>query len=76
MDLEMTFEDPKYYIRPFTLKTAGNLLPDTDVLDFVCAQNEKDRAHLGSDILPRIGLSHKAGWRLRRGRIERVVLGL
>jgi hypothetical protein len=47
MDLEMTFEDPKYYTRPFSIKTSVNLLPDTDVLDFVCAENEKDRAHLG-----------------------------
>jgi hypothetical protein len=47
MDLEMTFEDPKYYTRPFSLKTTLNLLPDTDVLEFVCAENEKDRAHIG-----------------------------
>ena len=47
MDLEMSFEDPKYYTRPFTIKTAVNLLPDTDALEFVCAENEKDRAHLG-----------------------------
>ena len=45
--IEMTFEDPKYYTRPFTIKTAVNLLPDTDALEFVCAENEKDRAHLG-----------------------------
>ena len=47
MDLEMTFEDPKCYTRPFTRKTAVNLLPATDALEFVCAENEKDRAHLG-----------------------------
>jgi hypothetical protein len=47
MDLEMTFEDPKYYTRPFSLKTTVNLLPDTDALEFVCAENEKDRAHQG-----------------------------
>jgi hypothetical protein len=47
MDLEMTFEDPKYYTRPFSLKTTLNLLPDTDVLEFVCAENERDRAHIG-----------------------------
>jgi hypothetical protein len=46
MDLEMTFEDPKYYTRPFTVKNVLNLLPDTDVLEFVCGENEKDRVHL------------------------------
>jgi len=45
-DLEVTLEDPKYYTRPFTLKTQLNLIPDSDVLEFVCGENEKDRAHL------------------------------
>jgi len=46
MDMEITFEDPKYYTRPFTVKTGLNLLPDTDVLEYVCGENEKDRVHL------------------------------
>lgn len=45
MDLELTFEDPKYYTRPFTLKTALNLIPDSDVLEFICTENEKDQMH-------------------------------
>jgi hypothetical protein len=47
MDLEITFDDPKYYTRPFTLKTGLELIPDSDLLEYVCAENEKDRAHLG-----------------------------
>jgi hypothetical protein len=47
LDLEMTFKDPQYYTRPFTVKVPFNLLPDTDVLEFVCAENEKDRVHVG-----------------------------
>jgi len=46
MDLEMTFEDPKYYTRPFSIKTELTLTPDSDVLEFVCGENEKDRAHV------------------------------
>jgi hypothetical protein len=46
IDLEVTFEDPKYYTRPFGFKTVLNLIPDTDVLEFVCDENEKDQAHL------------------------------
>ncbi len=45
MDLEITIDDPKYYTRPFTLKTQLNLIPDSDVLELVCAENEKDEAH-------------------------------
>jgi hypothetical protein len=48
MDLEMTFDDPKYYTRPFTLKVGLHLIPDSDVLEFVCNENEKDRPHLGT----------------------------
>ncbi len=47
MDLEITLDDPKYYTRPFTVKTGLRLIPDSDVLEYVCAENEKDRAHLG-----------------------------
>ena len=47
MDLEITFNDPKYYTRPFTIKTGLRLIPDSDLLEYVCAENEKDRARLG-----------------------------
>ena len=47
MDLEITFDDAKYYTRPFTVRAAFRLLPDSDILEYVCAENEKDRVHLG-----------------------------
>lgn len=46
MDWEITFDDPKYYTRSFTVKTEVNLIPDTDVIEFVCTENERDRAHI------------------------------
>ena len=46
MDLQVTVEDPKMYTRPFTVRYSQVLAPDTDLLDFVCTENEKDRAHL------------------------------
>ena len=45
MDLEITFNDAKYYSQPFGIKTTLTLQPDTDVLDYVCTENEKDRVH-------------------------------
>jgi len=48
MDLEITFNDPTYYTRPFTIKTALKLIPDSDLLEYVCNENEQDRAHLGN----------------------------
>jgi hypothetical protein len=46
MDLEITFDDPKYYTRSFTLKIRLTLIPDSELLESVC-ENEKDRPHLG-----------------------------
>jgi hypothetical protein len=46
MDVDVTIDDPKMYTRPFSFRYAARLLPDTDILEAVCAENEKDRAHL------------------------------
>jgi len=48
MDVKMTFDDPKYYTRPFSVKSDFWLIPDSDVLEYVCGENEKDRAHVGN----------------------------
>jgi hypothetical protein len=47
MDLEITFNDPRYYTRPFNLRIGLVLIPDSDLLEYVCVENEKDRPHLG-----------------------------
>ena len=41
IDFEISFDDPKYYTRPFGFTTTLMLLPDTDVLEYVCTENEK-----------------------------------
>jgi hypothetical protein len=41
MDLELTFNDPKYYTKPFGFKTTLTLLPDTDVLEYICTENPR-----------------------------------
>jgi hypothetical protein len=46
MDIEVTIDDPKMYTRPFTVKFPARLLPDTDTLESICAENERDRPHL------------------------------
>jgi hypothetical protein len=46
LDVEMTFDDPRMYTKPFTIKVAHNLLADGDIFESFCDQNEKDRAHL------------------------------
>lgn len=46
LDVEMTFDDPKMYRKPFGIKVPHNLLPDSDIFELFCDQNEKDRAHM------------------------------
>ena len=46
IDLEVTVEEPKYYTRAIAVSSTLNLLPDTDVFETVCAENEKDTAHI------------------------------
>ena len=46
MQLSITYEDPKAYLKPWTIDVNVILLPDTDLLENVCLENEKDRARL------------------------------
>jgi len=46
MDLSVTVDDPKMYTKPFTITVTELLQPDTDILESVCNENEKDRARL------------------------------
>src|ERR1700681_1069003 len=48
MDFEMTIDDPKVFVRPFTVKRERLLAPDTDLLEDVC-ENEIDATHLSGD---------------------------
>jgi hypothetical protein len=48
LDVEITFDDTKMYNKPFTVKVTHLLQADTDILEYVCNENEKDRAHIGA----------------------------
>ena len=46
MDVQVTIDDPEMYTRPFTITFRELLLPDGDILESVCNENERDRPHL------------------------------
>jgi len=46
LDIDITFSDPKIYAKSWTEKVEGLFTADTDMLEYVCAENEKDRTHL------------------------------
>jgi hypothetical protein len=47
MDVQVRLDDPKMYSRPFSIQYTLDLVPDTEIGEYVCAENEKDRSHLG-----------------------------
>jgi hypothetical protein len=46
MEVQMTIDDPQTYTRPFTIRLKQRLLPDTDLLESFCAEDEKDLKHV------------------------------
>jgi len=41
MDIQITFSDPKAYTRPWTITLQAELMPDTELLENVCNENDK-----------------------------------
>lgn len=46
LDIQVTYTDPKAYTREVAFTQPHNLLPDTDLLEFFCTENERDQPHL------------------------------
>jgi len=46
MDIELTIDDPKAYTRPWKAQLHPELIPDTELIEFVCEENERDVRHL------------------------------
>ncbi|HVZ22490.1 MAG TPA: hypothetical protein VG871_15560 [Vicinamibacterales bacterium] len=48
LDLQITIDDPTMYRKPWTVVEHPRLLPDTELLEFICLENEKDNRHMVS----------------------------
>jgi hypothetical protein len=46
IDLELTIDDPKAYTKPWKVNLEFTANPDTDLIEYVCSENEKDLHHL------------------------------
>lgn len=46
MEIDVTIDDPMTYTKPFSIRYTQTLVPDTDVLEYICTENERDRTHL------------------------------
>ena|SRR5438045_2911441 len=45
LDIEVTLSDPRAYARPWTVAVRAELLPDTEMIEFVCNENERSLEH-------------------------------
>jgi hypothetical protein len=46
MTVDITLEDPKAYAKPARIVVDAELRPDTELIEYVCAENERSRPHL------------------------------
>lgn len=52
LDVQVTVEDPKFFTKPVTVGVTELLIPDSDVLESFCNENEKDHAHMPGQAKP------------------------
>jgi hypothetical protein len=46
LEMQLTIDDPKAYTKPWTVSENAVLLPDTDLLEYICSEDNKDIPHL------------------------------
>jgi hypothetical protein len=45
LEIEVTVEDPKAYTKPWTVNLHQRIMLDSELIEFVCLENEKDAPH-------------------------------
>ncbi|MDO8630011.1 MAG: hypothetical protein Q7R41_05915, partial [Phycisphaerales bacterium] len=45
LEIEITVDDPKAYTRPWTVKVDQKIMLNTEMIEFICAENEKSSQH-------------------------------
>jgi hypothetical protein len=48
LEIDVTIDDPKAYTRPWTVRVNQRLLPDADLIEFVCLENNQFNPVTGS----------------------------
>jgi hypothetical protein len=46
LEVDVTIEDPKAYTAPFTVRVNQRIMPNTDLIEFICAENDKFTSYL------------------------------
>jgi hypothetical protein len=46
LEIDLTVDDPKAYTRPWSIHLSQAIVLDTELLDYICLENERDASHL------------------------------
>lgn len=46
LEIETTVDDPKTFTRPWSFQLRQQLMPDTELIEFICLENEKSVRHM------------------------------
>jgi hypothetical protein len=46
MNIDVTIDDPKAYTKPWSVQLTWRLVPDTDLIESICEENNKDLPHM------------------------------
>jgi hypothetical protein len=47
INIDVTIDDPKAYTKPWNVKIAWRLVPDTDLIESICEENNQAPGHMG-----------------------------
>src|SRR5690606_30714606 len=45
IQIDVTIDDPKAYTEPFTVRVTHELMPDDELIEFICLENEQSTLH-------------------------------
>lgn len=76
LQLDVTFDDPKTFTKPFTIGMTKTYTADTEIFEDVC-ENERDRGHLqsGMKLSPQTLASYAGTYELPGRQAEVVISG-
>jgi len=46
MEIDVTIDDPKAYTKPFTVRVNHRIMVDSEMIEFICNENEQSSKHL------------------------------
>ena len=46
LEIDVTIDDPKAYTKPFTVRVDQRIMVDTEMIEFICNENNRDPQHM------------------------------